>query len=425
MVLLHSAKEVHQYLRAGVFLLLLLIPLLSLAERYEGYVLDEAGHPVPFATVYLQDNPYIGTATGQNGHFQLEAFNSERSQVIISFIGYEKQVLPLTFFLQPNATVILKEQPIALQETVVSAKPSKQKNKRKQMAQLLYQVYNRMQYDFPSKPYKLKLVSDVKMDLESTPWGMEQMIASVIQIPEGRRDGRDSVQFMGEYCKRFFAQTIRDRADTILANENLDHRVRKMAVEMDSGVVVHNGLWQTGNICYDFQKDMEQLSAWTVTRENEGETVLTFREHKNYLGIFKYEILRHYIVNSQTYRVLRFVEEGSMDVNIPFGYKLKEGELEMLNLLNLSNAEIEQFRIKSGHAKVMLNTIYRMQDGHLYPLERNLRTDATLQSTRRQKQTIPIRVRATQRVTSVQTSGVQPLRTKPSRRVPREIVPVY
>lgn len=66
-----------------------------------------------------------------------------------------------------------------------------------------------------------------------------------------------------------------------------------------------------------------------------------------------------------------------------------------------------------------------MQDGHLYPLERNLRTDATLQSTRRQKQTIPIRVRATQRVTSVQTSGVQPLSTKPSRRVPREIVPVY
>lgn len=57
--LLQSTKRAqHRVWRAGVFLLLLLLPLLSVAERYEGYVLDEAGQPVPFATVYLQDNPY-------------------------------------------------------------------------------------------------------------------------------------------------------------------------------------------------------------------------------------------------------------------------------------------------------------------------------------------------------------------------------
>ncbi len=396
------------------------------AAEYTGRVIDSAGEPMMYATVFLEDDPIAGTATGRDGRFVLQTDLPTTSLVIVSFVGYEKETLPLAFFADSDAVVVLKEQPIALQETVVEAKKSKQKNKRKEMAKLLYQVFNRMEYDFPDEPYRLRLVSDVKMDAENTPWGMEQMIASVIQIPEGRPDSRDSVQFIGEYCKRFFLAHIRTRADSILAGKNLDKRVRQMALEMDSGVVVHQALWAIADVHYDFVSEMNDLRHWTVSRENEGETVLTYTEKKNFLGIVVYEILRHYIVDSETFRIRRFVVEGTMDVNIPFGHKLKPDELAMLNLLNVDEQAIDKFRVKSGHGRVVLNTIYRMHpDGHLYPQERSMLTDAVLNSTKRQNQTIPIHIKGTQHVSSVQTKGVVPLPYRPSRRVPREIVPVY
>ncbi len=395
------------------------------AADYAGRVVGSMGEPMMYATVYLEDDPIAGTATGTDGRFVLQTQAAPTSAVIISFIGYEKAQLPLAYFADSGAVVTLVEQPIALQETVIQAKASKQKNKRKEMAKLLYQVFNRMNYDFPTEPYKARVVSDVKMDSENTPWGMEQMIASVITIPEGRPDSRDSVQFAGEYCKRFFQPRIRTRADSILAGNSLDMRVRKMANEMDSGVVVHHALWAIANVRYDFENEMNNVRHWTVSRENEGETVLTYREYKNYLGIVVYEILRHYIVDSETYRIRRFVAEGTMDINIPFGHKLKPGELELLNLLNMDEQAIEKFRVKTGHARMVVNTIYRMQDGHLYPQERSMQTDAVLNSTKRQNQTIPIHVKGTQRVTSLQTKGVVPLTHKPASRVKREIVPVY
>lgn len=393
------------------------------AAQYAGKVVNPQGEAMMYATVFLQDDPVAGTATGQDGTFVLETDASEQSNVIISFVGYEKLVLPLVYFADSGAVATLVEQPIALQETVVEAKASKQKNKRKEMARLLYQVFNRMEYDFPDEPFRVRVVSDVKMDSENTPWGMEQMIASVVQIPEGGRDGRDSAQFVGEYCKRFFQPYIRSRADSILAGEKLDTRVRQMANEMDSGVVVHHALWSIADVHYDFQREMNDLRHWTVSRENEGETVLTYREYKNFLGILVYEIKRHYIVDSENYRLRRFVVTGTMDINIPFGHKLKGDELALLNLLNMDDQAIEKFRIKKGHSEMTVNTLYQMREGKLIPLERNMQADALLIGSK--KEQIPVHVKGTQHVTSVQTEGVEPYRVLPTRRVRREIVPIY
>ena len=59
--------------------------------------------------------------------------------------------------------IVLKEQPIALQETVVAAKSSKQRNKRKQMATLLHAVYVQLEKEFPDEPAQYQVVSDVRM----------------------------------------------------------------------------------------------------------------------------------------------------------------------------------------------------------------------------------------------------------------------
>ena len=98
---------------------------------YTGKVVDASGAPMLYATVFLQDDPVAGTATGSDGQFVLQTEAAPSSNVIISFIGYEKAELPLSFFADSGAVVTMVEQPIALHETVVEAKKSRQKKFRR------------------------------------------------------------------------------------------------------------------------------------------------------------------------------------------------------------------------------------------------------------------------------------------------------
>lgn len=421
-------------LRYIVIALFCLITSISRAEVYEGRVIDANGAGIGYATIYPVDDPVAGTATNTDGGFRFETDLPPDSKVIISFIGYEKVEAPL--FRVGNSLIVLNEQPIELEETVVAAKKTKQKNKRKQMAYLLHQVMLQMEADFPHDPVEYRIVSDVRMDSEGEAWGMEQMIARIVEIPEAKKNGRDSVQFAGEYCKRYFDSRLRALADTILNQttlENLDKKSKKnspkmrdMAVSIDSGVVVHKGLWSMGHIRYDFEETMNEVSKWVVSNESEGETVLTHTQKKNILGIFRYEIKRHYILNSDTYSVRRFSEQGEVWINIPFGYKLNPDQVQLLNLLNMSDKEIEKFRLKKAHAIIHLNTIYQYADDKTFTLEKNLHTKATLEGTKKTNRTIELDINATQRATSLRTKNVQPMsRKQMTSRIKRQIVPIY
>lgn len=415
-------------IRAFFLAILLLLFSNVRATEYNGRVVSANGEPVSFATIYLINDPIVGTASGDDGSFTINTDYSADEPIIISFIGYER--CETTLARLSEGDIVLKEQPIALQETVVTAKASKQKNKRKQMAQLLHRVYLKMQDDFPSTATKYKVVSDVRMNTEDTPWGMEQMIATVVNIPGIRPEGKDSVQLAGEYCKRFFRQQIRDRADVILEGNSLNNNVRKMATEVDSGIVVHKALWSMGNVKYDFERSMNDIKHWSVSNESESETVLTHIDKKNYMGIFKYEYKRHYILNSDNLSVLRFSEELNAELYVPFGYKFKPEDLELLNLLNMSEQKIEKFRLRRAKLHVNLNTIYKdniigADNSQLKKTiqEKNLSAQAQLLGTK--KKEIPVDVKATQKVTSVQLNAKTLPKSAFHKRVQREIVPIF
>ncbi len=426
------------------------------AATFSGRVVDEKGAPIAYATVYPEIAPEWGTATNNDGFFSFEANLMPDMKIIISFIGYEKTTIraneclvlppsddPSSFQLSPF-TFVLKEQPIALQETVVAAKPSKQKNKRKQMAALLHAVYVKLEEEFPDNNAQYSVVSDVRMDCatdraleaknsENSTWGMEQMIANIVVLPEQAMEGRDSVQFQGRYCKRFFDAEKRAQADSILAGDAIERLekkqkekfMRKAANAVDSGVVVHRALFAMGNMRYDFEQTMTDTRHWTVSNESEGETVLTHTQKvSKYLGLFQMTFQRHYIVDSETFAVRRFSEHAEVKVTIPFGIRLNAEQLQMLNLVNMSEQNIEKFRLKKLRGSVDLNTIYQRQDGHVYLLEKNMISNIRILGSK--KAEIPLVVKATQRVTSLQTQGVTPLSpSQITRRLKREIVEIY
>ena len=428
--------------RIGIFLYLL-CACAAWGTQYSGRVVDEKGAPIAYATVYPQQQPELGTATNNDGRFVFEAELSEGDLVIFSFIGYEKITVTgdrLRVTGDSLTTIVLKEQPIQLEETVVAAKTSKQRNKRKQIAALLHSVYTQMERDFPKTNTRYSIVSDVVMRSETATWGMEQMIADIVVLPEAAQSGKDSVQFQGKFCKRFFDAAKREAATAIMSGETLDrlekdaklpagapkNLMHRAANSIDSGVVVHRAIFGVSDIKYDFQENMNDLKHWTVSNESEHETVLTYTQKvSKYLGFFRMIYKRHYIVDSETYSVKRFSEHAEVKVTIPFGYKLNADQLQLLNLLNMGENELQKFRMKKLRASVDLNTILERVTGDgLRVKEKNMKIDAKFVGT--QKKEVPIHLRATQRVTGVQTKDVKALRKDQiTRRLERKIVEIY
>ncbi len=437
-------------MRFKISFIVLLCALELNAAVYTGQVVDEKGQPISYATVYPEVAPELGTATNNDGIFRFEANLPASSPVVVSFIGFEKVEVPGgRLRVKGDAAlqvIVLKEQPIALQETVVAAKSSKQRNKRKQMATLLHAVYVQLEKEFPDEPAQYQVVSDVRMTSgeaqtgHAAVWGMEQMIANIVVLPEAGKDGRDSVQFQGRYCKRFFDARKRAQADSILAGETLErlekaqkdvpkgtsqNYMRRAANAVDSGVVVHEALFAIGNMRYDFQETMNDIKHWSVSNESEGETVLTHTQTvSKYLGCFKMTFQRHYIIDSRTYSVRRFSEHAEVKVVIPFGIKLNSDQLQMLNLVNMDEEQINKFRLKRLRGAVDLNTIYQRRNGLVYTQEKNMILNAFIVGSK--KTEIPLNIQATQRVTDLQTEGVKALKKHQlTRRVRREIVEIY
>lgn len=102
----------------------------------EGYLLNESGEALPFATIALQGTTY-GTTTSENGYFQLEQVPAGTYIVAFSMIGYRKTEKNIT--LQADEKLQLGETRLAedvlgleevvvtgaMKETWVSASPVK------------------------------------------------------------------------------------------------------------------------------------------------------------------------------------------------------------------------------------------------------------------------------------------------------------
>ncbi|MBR1630997.1 MAG: carboxypeptidase-like regulatory domain-containing protein [Paludibacteraceae bacterium] len=395
--------------------LLFLTAALSLQARtLTGLVIDEHDQPIAMASIYLKSAPSVGTATDADGRFELSAEQSSGS-VIVSFIGYQTAEVPIRQF-TPEQTlrITLKEQPIALEETVVQTRLSRRK-RRLAMEQLLRNVSNRMSVDFASEPVKYRVVSDGIVNIQKRPLAMEQMIGYVVELPQQGRNKTDSIQFYGELSKRY----IDRRADSLARHrlEKSSPNRQQQALQIDSGTVVHRMLWG-GSLPQIFKRLSEHPKRWSISRETDDLMVLTYHETRNLLGMLKLSITLNYIVNSYNYRLERISSQADVQVNLPFAHKLKTNELEWLNIINLDQQSIDKFKLKRMQAHITRNVILDTSGTVSKVREKNMSIQATATDTR--KHDIPVHVTATVKVLSSQTSGVKPYSAKQlERRIPR------
>lgn len=92
----------------------------TIGQTLEGVVLDaKTKTPIETATVYF-DNTTLGVITNSNGEFSIRYTKAIQSPLIISFLGYKKQIIS-DYRSKNKITVLLEENTEALSEVLVNA----------------------------------------------------------------------------------------------------------------------------------------------------------------------------------------------------------------------------------------------------------------------------------------------------------------
>ncbi|NCC98841.1 MAG: carboxypeptidase-like regulatory domain-containing protein [Bacteroidia bacterium] len=341
------------------------------ATIINGFVYDKQSLPVSFASVYLNNNPTVGTVTDSEGHFSIEIDNYKSDALVISFIGYETIKYPLANLQgNTNLSFILKEQPILLQETLVSASNPSKKMTKRDKRNILKAVRKRMDVDFPNQPCRYKIVSDYIIYNQDDVVAFEELVGSLVEIPAlKRKNGRDSIQLKGDICKRYRNQQMESKFNNVSANI-LDDKYKQVAGKVDSVVMIHRTMWGS-EIQWLFDEFIGNTSKWTFTDKGDY-TVLNYIEKRNYFGILIIELNLSYVIDSYSYSVKKLSQDMIVKANIPFGYKLSKEQLAVFNVLNIGENEIEKFRLKTVDTRIKRNIIYKSTDTRVVVSEKNV-----------------------------------------------------
>ena len=127
--------------------------------KITGIVIDAfSEETIPFVNVYFQGTK-VGVITDLEGKFVIESFYATDS-LVISFIGYDKVIIPIQKDVSQNIEIKLKEATTNLQELIVissdinpahpiikRAIANKKINNREKLDAYQYEVYNKIQLD--------------------------------------------------------------------------------------------------------------------------------------------------------------------------------------------------------------------------------------------------------------------------------------
>lgn len=370
------------------------------AETLVGRVFD-GNEPMSYVSIYLKENPEIGTVSDKDGVFTLPDM-PKNTTVVLSFVGYKTMELKFKKIPTDTLDITMVEQPIMLTETLIPSK-TKKLSKRKQMKQILADVKKQMLKDFPTETRKYKIVSDYDLYEKGRIIAREEIIGTVAEIPNAGRKDTDSIQMVIDMCKRFRDRNVQYKLDSI-SGKLKDDKNQRLVNLTDSSKFIHRVLWGS-DIKWLFLELDGKVSKWTM-EEQDSTFLLTYRDKKNYFGIVKYELVLNYILDIYSYRVKSLSQSLKVNANIPFGYKLDSDQLAIINVVNLAGEEHKKYRAKYIDADIKRNIIYRKEYDQVIPSEKNVITKIEMAERKHNK---PIYVHQTGsiKVVSAQTSSVK------------------
>ena len=379
-------------------LLLLLFPFALFAQTLVGTVLDEDGDPLPYASVYVRNNPIGGTMTDENGEYVLEIDSTTAStdEVVFSFIGYRTEEISVEAIIpDSNFVVTLVEQPVMLEGAIVNAKISK-KESLKLKREALEKFVEQLRKDFPKRTAEYPVFSMYNGSQDSRQLIHHEVIGVMSEYPIDNRYGGDSIALVVKSVKEFTTEEAKIAYD--MFNEITDDRLnskknKKKKIKLsytkrdldDQALRMHRFLWggPTGSLID--MLNIKKPAKWDYTMIGD-DAVLTFTEKENYMGIVKGELQLHFYVDPVTFQIHKIAQSLSGELHIPFGYKLKDDELEFINALQFGHDTLDRYRVRHAYIDVLRNVFFRRtSEGNVVIREKNLEVLGDIIDTKKKK----------------------------------------
>lgn len=363
----------------------------SFADRYIGTVVDETGQPVPFASVYVKNNPYTGTATGYDGEYSVEISGEDdlSDNLVFSFIGYGTVETPIAS-MYPDSLyqIVLVEQPIMLDAAEVYARISKKESK-KIKRNVLDKFLQRLEADFPPRTTEYSVISSYQGAQDDVQLIHHEIIGTITEYPFERGKGGDSIAVYAESIKEFTAGQLEEGYDKFndLAAEQHNKNARKhnrrkknkttpmptyTKRDLDEQAMkMHQFLWggYTGNVTEFI--NTEKLSMWDYTVMG-NRNVLIYTDRRNWLGIVKINLQIYFYIDPVTYSIETIAQSLEGELHIPFGYKLSEEELDLINTIQVGVDTLDRYRARHAYADVKRNVFFHVVNGNRVVREKNL-----------------------------------------------------
>ena len=378
-------------------LLLLSFPFSLFAQTIVGTVLEEDGNPLPYASVYVRNNPIGGTMTDENGKYILEIDSTTAStdEVIFSFIGYRTEEFSVQSIVHDsNFVVTLIEQPVMLEGAIVNAKISR-KESQKLKREALEKFVEQMREDFPKRTAEYPVFSMYNGSQDARQLIHHEIIGTIFEYPIDNKRGGDSVALVVKSVKEFTTEEAKNAYDKF--NEITDDRLnsnknKKKKVKLsytkrnldEQSLRMHRFLWggPTGSLI-DFL-NVRKPAKWDYTMIGD-DAVLIYTEKENYMGIVKGELQLHFYIDPLTFQINKIAQSLLGELHIPFGYKLKDDELEFINALQFGHDTLDRYRVRHAYVDVLRNVFFHRIDGNVVIREKNLEVQGDIIDIKKKK----------------------------------------
>ena len=384
----------------------------AMAVDIEGVVVDEKGNGLAYASVYLMHTPDVGTITDAAGRFQLSVPNA-RDSLIVTMVGYKTVYINLAKVKSfKSLRVTMRNRPIVLNEVVVqvpdkkNAKKSK-KQIRAEVQAVLQKVYDRIVVDFPVNNVKHRVVSDLTAMNEGQVVFFDEWIGDIVELRD-YRGMRDSIQMKMDMRKRYVNKTFKNAAESFdpkdYSKKDMKH-LGKIDLEELKKFDPHKVAWDL-DVQRVFKHYMGDVKHWSMAEKDGNTIVLTLTLTNKFPGVYTLVRKLIFAVDKYDYSVKTVSERVSAELNIPFGYKLTNAELAILNTFVLDHQDFEKYRVKGLKGTSCRNSIYRREDNQLVVSERNFTADGYVVDNKDNKLNFGSKIKSM--VLSVESNGVKP-----------------
>ena len=380
-------------------LLLFSFPFSLISQTAIGFVIDEDGEPIPYASVYVKNDPIGGTMTDLDGRYELQfdSFSKGDDEVVFSFIGYRTEIFSISEITSDSVFYVkLVEQPIMLEGATVMAKISR-KESVKLKKEALKKFVEQMREDFPKRTAEYPVFSMYNGSQDSRQLIHHEIVGTIFEYPIDNRYGGDSVALVVKSVKEFTTEEAKVAYDKF--NEMADDRINSKKNKKkkknklsytkrdldDQSLRMHRFLWggPTGSLI-DLL-NVKKPAKWDYTMIGD-DAVLIYTEKENYMGIVKGELQLHFYIDPVTFQISKIAQSLSGELHIPFGYKLKDDELEFINALQFGHDTLDRYRVRHAYVDVLRNVFFRRtKDGNVVVREKNLEVRGDIIDTKRKK----------------------------------------